>query len=426
MASCEKGDRPSIDVMVIAARFPSVIQTWLITQLVEIKRNFGAVRILARESETDLIHSTVSEHGLDQDYSLVPYGLTSLVARVVRFLVLGSELASRRIALRRFWSVIRAAQIPIKLRLYSIVCIPEMGQAAPSVIHCHSDQTGTRLFPLIFAYQSPLIATFHGLMPSGVPSVSNDLRRMYLDHASLILVNTNAAKEQCIALGGSAEKIRIVPQGTMVEEWDFVARSLPTNPDDQLRVVSIGRLDLAKGHQHTIEALTLLREQGINAELSIVGSGPAQANLEQTAARFGVAEHVIFHGLLANDKLQSLYSRAHVCVLSSLPAPALSWQETQGVVLQEAQASGIIVIGARSGGIPECIDDGETGFLVEPGSARAISDKLIEVLAQPSEWPRLQANARKQVEDRFCSIVIGRQMVDVYKSIAASNHEAAS
>ena len=92
-------------------------------------------------------------------------------------------------------------------------------------------------------------------------------------------------------------------------------------------------------------------------------------------------------------------------------------EETQGVAIQEAQSSGTIVVATKTGGIPECVEDGSTGFLVEDRNSDAIVKKVEWLMDNHQNWPEWQANARKSVEDNYDINVVGEKLMELYNAL---------
>lgn len=212
----------------------------------------------------------------------------------------------------------------------------------------------------------------------------------------------------------------MLPQGLPVDDFPFVPRAAPA-VGETLTLLTVGRFQRDKGQAYAILAIRRLRDRGMRVHWHFAGVGEDLPRLQRLARRVGVEEQVTFHIRLALEPLRALYQQCHLFVLTSVGSDnASEGVETQGVVLQEAQASGCIPIATRVGGIPECITDGVDGRLIVDRSHRAITDAIGEMLAAGSEWPRYQQNGRRTVEQRFVADVIGREMVTMLLSAGSS------
>lgn len=133
------------------------------------------------------------------------------------------------------------------------------------------------------------------------------------------------------------------------------------NPDDFL-MVYVGRLGSEK---RLMDLKPILEELGDGARLCIVGGGPQAEELHEHFA----GTNTVFTGQMSGDDLSSAFASADVFVMPSD-------SETLGFVVLESMASGVPVVGAKAGGIPDLIHDGEDGFLVAPGDTAGFLEKL--------------------------------------------------
>jgi colanic acid/amylovoran biosynthesis glycosyltransferase len=149
-----------------------------------------------------------------------------------------------------------------------------------------------------------------------------------------------------------------------------------------------------KGQGVLIEAIATLARDGADVTLTLVGDGPRRPALERLAHRHGVADRVRFTGRVGQDDIGAHYAAADVFCLSS-------FAEGVPVVLMEAMASGIPVVATRINGIPELIEDGESGILVTPGRADLLAAALRDMLGDDSRRATLAAAGRRRVAADF-------------------------
>jgi glycosyltransferase involved in cell wall biosynthesis len=154
-----------------------------------------------------------------------------------------------------------------------------------------------------------------------------------------------------------------------------------SDAERDIDVLYAGRLSVEKGVDVLIGALADL--EGIRTV--VAGTGPMEQELRHRAG-----DRVEFVGWLPREELASWYTRARLLVVPSRSEP-------QGVVVLEAMASGTPVLGARTGGIPEMIEEGRTGWLVDPGDAGALGAALTRLLADPATLARAGRAARESV-----------------------------
>ena len=147
-----------------------------------------------------------------------------------------------------------------------------------------------------------------------------------------------------------------------------------------------------KGVEYLIKALPLIVEVFPQATLTIIGDGPDKGNLLDQAKALQIEKHVQFVGWVENKDLITYYEKASIVVVPS------AWAEAFGLVTLEAMSAGRPVIGTRVGGIPEVIDDGVNGYLVEPKNPEQIAEKALKLLSEEELLKELGRNARKKAE----------------------------
>jgi len=408
-------DSRPVSVLTIAATFPSLIQPWLVNQLVQIEKNGGVNSILARRAETAVYSSDIDHYDLMSRYQLVPEDRLGQIRRFV-FTITGCRLILS--GLKSFPRLLASNELSLSEKFFSVFLLPIIGRADIDIIHSHSEMAGNKFIPIVYALKIPLVITFHGLPPVGVNPISAEQRRRYTKNASVILVNTEFAKKQYQSLGVDGEKIQILPQGTNLDDFPFKIRPFPH--DGEVCILTVGRFHPDKGQEYAIKAVASLIKQGFRIKYRLVGNGPQRVVLEALCKDLGVTNEVEFYSSLSDQELRGIYSNAHIFILPSLKSEDGFHEETQGVVLQEAQAVGLITIATNTGGIPECIDDGVSGFLVKDRSSEEIAQKLIEVIFCADRWPEYQRAGRQWVEQRYDIDKIGGEIDGIYRNLRAS------
>jgi len=116
----------------------------------------------------------------------------------------------------------------------------------------------------------------------------------------------------------------------------------------------------------------------------LVGDGPYRAELGRLASRLGLADSVLFAGPVPRQELPAYYDAGNVFAMPCRTRRGGLDVEGLGIVYLEASATGLPVVGGDSGGAPDAILDGETGFVVPGGREDVLADRLIQVLADPA------------------------------------------
>ena len=155
-----------------------------------------------------------------------------------------------------------------------------------------------------------------------------------------------------------------------------------------------------------------------SARLTIAGSGPQRAELEQLASKLGIENRVRFTGRLDNTELPALYRTASVALNSSLA-------DNMPISLLEAMASGVPIVSTRVGGIPHFVEDGTTALLVPTGDAVAMADAIVRLLDDPELTKRI-ANAAIAAASRFSWSSVRPQLLRAYEVARAARRSSAN
>ena len=198
-------------------------------------------------------------------------------------------------------------------------------------------------------------------------------------------------------------------------KWNLVPRLEPRSRFvKRPRVAYLGRLDEAKGLPVLMRAWDMLQGQAApeSLELSIAGSGPLEEEVRRWAS---TRRNVEMLGLLDRQGCADLLAGASAAILAS------SWEETFGLVVVEAFASGVPVIAPAHGSLPELVEDGVDGDLFRPGDPADLARLLARGAADPYHWETLGLAARRAYEKRFDPDTNLAQLEAIYHFAIANN-----
>ncbi len=226
----------------------------------------------------------------------------------------------------------------------------------------------------------PLLASFHTDLPKYTAAMDlgflQTFSKRYIaglhNQADINLCTSPQMVDAAREIG--IRRVRLWPKAVDTETYDPAKRSAAMrarltdgHPEAPL-VVYVGRLAPEK----CLDVLRRAMDRMPGVRLALVGSGPAREQLERDFA----GTPTVFTGYLAGDDLAAAYASADVFAFPSTT-------ETLGLVALESMASGVPVVGARAGGIPDVISDGENGFLFRPDDAGELADKVMLLINDP-------------------------------------------
>jgi len=163
-------------------------------------------------------------------------------------------------------------------------------------------------------------------------------------------------------------------------------------------IVCVSRLVPRKGQDMLIRALPAVRRQVPDAALLLVSGGPYRQKLERLAREQGVESDVVFTGSVPWAELPEHYAAGDVYSMPCRTRAAGLDVEGLGIVYLEASATGLPVVGGDSGGAPDAVREGETGYVVGGRDVPAIAARLIELFADPTRAKAMGEAGRAWVE----------------------------
>jgi len=189
------------------------------------------------------------------------------------------------------------------------------------------------------------------------------------------------------------------------------APALDGGPESARRVGYLGRLEWYKGVDDLIAAIALARSAGTDVELSIAGDGPFESRLRAQVARLGLDGHVRFEGRVVGPAKEAWFASTGV-----IAVPSSMWENFPLVAL-EALVRGRPVVATRIGGIPDIVDDGETGFLVPIASPPDLATAVRRLVGDPGRAAEMGAEGRRRVLARFTPELHVERLLAVYQAV---------
>jgi glycosyltransferase involved in cell wall biosynthesis len=213
------------------------------------------------------------------------------------------------------------------------------------------------------------------------------------------------------------EKIRVIHNGVDVNKFkpaqdkNKIKQELGFSPND-LTILSVGRLYARKGLFTLIESVPAVIRRFKNAKFLISGKGQSDEmrKLIAYAEKIGVKDNIIFTGYYPDKKLPRLYQAADVFAFST-------FYEHHPFAVLEALSTGLPVVTTSVGGIPETIESGKNGFLVEPFNPKQFADRILYSLGHPAEASEMGLLARKTILEQFDWRIVVKDVLRVYDEV---------
>jgi len=181
--------------------------------------------------------------------------------------------------------------------------------------------------------------------------------------------------------------------------------------DKEFVLMTSGTISKEKGHHLAVEALNTLLKQNNNLKLMIVGCGDYTTSLSKLIDRFGLKSNVILAGFVPNESISNYYNAADIYMLPTLRAEGLPF------ALIEAMSIGLPIIASKMGGIPNIMEDGKEGLLINPGDINDMVSKILILLKDRILSEELGARARSKVLNELNANKMVDKTLTVLKSI---------
>jgi len=244
----------------------------------------------------------------------------------------------------------------------------------------------------------PIIATEHGIdLWRHSNYLFNILDRFSAKVNKFRIGVSQAVCDMLKKIGVDQAKIICIENGIDVDRFnisvDISSKKRELGISERATVIgTVGRLVEQKGHRYLLEAAKMVVNKFPDAKFIIIGDGPLRGELEEQALNLGVKENIVFTG--GREDIPELMAIMDIFVLPSI---------TEGLplVLLEAMVSKKPIIGTRVGGIPEVIEDGVTGLLVEPANSGGLANQIAILLMNAVDRKKMAIEACRMVRKKY-------------------------
>lgn len=256
-----------------------------------------------------------------------------------------------------------------------------------------------------------------------------ELEQTLIERARFLVPNTQATVETARRVYGlrpDHPNMKVVPHG-IEPVPDAATRPYPTDraADAPVTILYVGRLEKRKGIADLFAAIPKVLAAAPQARFVIAGADNSLNDgfLARTSRTYpdwfaerhpGLLDRVAFKGQVSDAELAALYQSCDLFVAPSL-------YESFGLIYLEAMNYAKPVIGCRAGGIPEVVDDGISGSLVDPESPGQLAQAILALLRSPMRLRQFGLAGRAQLLERFTHIHMARAMVEVYRRVIAQS-----
>jgi colanic acid/amylovoran biosynthesis glycosyltransferase len=287
------------------------------------------------------------------------------------------------------------------------------------VILAHFGTSGVRAMYLQQAryLTGPITTVLHGYEMSRTTTISiyrQHYQRLF-QRTPLLLPISDFWARRLRDWGAPESKIRVLRMGVEIGGKRAIDADRPIGRP--LSILSVARMEEKKGLADAIAAVAQVRG---DIRYSIIGTGPLDHQL-RAMAQAVAKDRVAFLGALPHDQTLAAIAAADLFLLPSVTAPSGD-MEGLPVVLMEAMARGVLVLSTRHSGIPELVQDNETGMLVNEADPEAIASRIQQLIDGKVDMAAIRLRAFERVRDHFDAEALDRDLAEILAGLAKKNH----
>lgn len=388
--------------------FPTISETFIVNQIVGLLDTGHEVTIYAQtKAEATLLHPIINEYNLlDKTIFLedVPTGRLSKIAILIKGFLKRPFFVGKWI-----WQF-RNNRKTSGLSVYSI--LPFLQSSQFDIVHAHFGPTGNYLLKLRNAglfKEAKFVTTFHGYDMMVEPAFYKNLFASDV----MVTVNSEYSKSQLLRIGCPVEKINILPVGLATTYFKRINFQHQT-----FTLLFVGRLVAFKGPVIFINICKELADRNkIDFKAVMIGDGELKQKLEEQIKLLELNSIVKMSGSKTQEEIKYFMENADVFVLPGITDNGRA--ETQGLVIQEAQAMNLPVLVSDAGGMKEGLHDGVTGFVIKEGDIMSFADKII-LLAQDQNLKEKMGNeGQRFVEKKYETALLTGKLMELYNNFEA-------
>lgn len=274
-----------------------------------------------------------------------------------------------------------------------------------------------------YVLKVPCVTTLHGSDIFGLRHpIFRSLNKLAIAHSDVCTANSRATANMARKISGR-ENLRLIPMGVDPIQFQKITEVSDLRKKFRLNgevILSVGRLIELKGTDYLIRAFAGVLLKFPKAKAIIIGAGPRKNHLLKLTRDLQLEENIVFMDEMPPAELIKYYSLADVFVLPSITSKT-GETEGFGVVLLEAMACGLAVVGGDVGGIPDIIKDGETGLLARPRDPQDLGNQIIRLLSDVNLQEKVILNAQRLINTKFSWEVIADRFIATYNDVLGNN-----
>lgn len=407
-------------IAIVVGSFPTISETFIVNQIISLINAGHHVTIFAyKKTSIKQIHGSITEFNLLDQVQYFQKNGSSRKKKYAYFLRwIGKNFL--RIRWDKFFKSITTYVNGDKIFSLNIFFESQwfLNNKPFDIVHVHFGHNAERIAKLKskgFLDDARLIATFHGfdLIPEQTEQYKLKYRNLFKE-ASLFTVNAQYLFQILESIRGK-ENVSILPVGL---DTNYFRRKTKMLLKDPYTLIFCGRLIELKGPFVALDIMEELFLENLNVVLRIIGDGPLRESIYEEIKRRGLSDKVILLGALSQEEIIEEFEKAHIFLMPGIKDPRTQRAESQGLVIQEAQAMELPVVVSDVGGMKYGLLPGETGFVVEKEDIRGFVRAIEKLIKQPSLIQEMGKKGREFVVAHYDNEVLCNQLLALYNQVS--------
>lgn len=406
--------RPGVKVAYILKMFPRFSETFILGEILELEREGADLQIFSLKTPNDgRVHA-------DFAHVRAPIHYVELTGWRDLPKILRSHAKVLRWNPRKYLSVLgrtvrRKRWGAMKRFIQAGLIAPELHDAGITHVHAHFASSATS----VAYYLHQLVGTQYSFTAHAkdifINTVAPDVLLRKMRDARFVVTISDYNENFLSAISPGTELHRIY-NGLDLNQ--FTPNG--SGPNDKPLILAVGRLVEKKGFDDLIRAAAILKEQKVDFECRIIGSGEQKDALRGLIDKLGVADVVSMPGPLPREELIRLYPTA-----SAFAAPCIVGDDGNRdglpTVLIEAMAMGVPVVSTPVTGIPEIVRHEETGLIVSESSPKELAEAIKSLIHDRESALHMAESGRELIESRFNLRTNVRELRELFEEVSVAS-----
>lgn len=413
-----------IKIAFVVPEFPSVSQTFIVNQITDMIERGNEVRIFSfKKGKLKPIHQAIEKFKLLEKttyFTFPPYSGAKRILWFLFFTVTNFTAVIREPAftLKRLGSVRNAIRNLLLFRSFDAY----LKTHAFDVVHVHFGQRGAMVANLIakgLETKFKFVVSFHGydLNPNKIDRYKLAYRNLF-KYADSLTVNSPYLEQLLLQVCSQPRNLHVLPEGLRTNQFERQRVNLESEKTPFI-ILFCGRFVAFKAPDLAVRIMDSLvnRRRHKNLVLRMVGDGKMREEIEKLINDLNVKEHVYLLGALSQEGVLQEMNHAHLFLLPGIHEKETGRAETQGLVIQEAQAMELPVVVSSAGGMKYGLLDGVSGFVLKEGDIEGFADKIELLIGNEPMRLNMAMAGREFVTSTFDTRILGNKLSEIYDAL---------